>query len=131
MHDHSTSRLSTMRLKKLRLFKKAGSFALIFAVSAFALVYVWERVQVISIGYQIEALKKEKDALIKVNKGLQIEAASLTSPDRIETIAGKDIGMKPAASEQIILVKRVHKGAGKSAGDARRADRPAQAPGKS
>jgi cell division protein FtsL len=131
MYDHSTSRLSTIRLRKLKLFRKAGSFALIFTMSAFALVYVWERVQVISVGYEIESLKKEKEALVKVNKGLQIEAATLTSPDRIETIAGKDIGMKPAASEQIILVKRVHRGTGRSIDDAKRADRPARTPGKS
>jgi cell division protein FtsL len=123
MHDHSTSRISTMRLRKLRLFKKAGSFAIIFVLSVFALVYVWERVQVISVGYEIEKLKKEKDELVKENKGLQIEAATLTSPDRIEAIAGKDIGMKQAASEQIILVKRVHKGPGPCPEKTKRADR--------
>jgi cell division protein FtsL len=131
MHDHSTSRLSTIRLRKLRLVKKAGSFFLIFVLSAFALVYVWERVQVISEGYEIEKLKKDKDALVKENKGLQIEAATLTSPDRIEAIAGKNIGMKQAGSEQLILVKRVGKGRGPTADRTRHADRPATSPGKS
>src|SRR5512135_2486444 len=94
MHDHSSSHLSSLRLRKRRLFKKAGVYSVILLSAAFLLFYVWQRVQVISIGYQIEELKKEKDSLARTNRNLTIEAASLTSPDRVEAIANSAIGMK-------------------------------------
>ena len=115
MTSHMTSHISGLRLRRARFVKKAGAFALIFMISALAMVYVWQRVQVIAMGYQVEDLKKERDELKRVNKGLQIETASLTSPDRIVAIASKDIGMKPATEDQVVLVKRVARGVNRPA----------------
>lgn len=130
MLDHSMSRISGLRLRKALIVKKAGTFALVFLVSAFALVYVWQRVEVIRLGYEIEGLKKQKDELIKTNKGLLIEAATLTSPDRVEAIAVKDIGMKTAVDNQIVMVKRVDKGPGAEADNTRHVERTKPGPGK-
>jgi len=131
MQDHSTSHISGLRIRKARIIKKAGTFTLVFCLSVFALVYVWQRVQVIKLGYEIETLKKQKDELIKTNKGLLIEAATLTSPDRIEAIAVKDIGMKTPAEDQILMVKRVDRGPGAKADDTKHVERAKPGPGKS
>ena len=131
MHDHSSSHLSSLRLRKRRLFKKAGTYSIILLSAVFLLFYVWQRVQVISVGYQIEALKKEKDSLSRTNRSLTIEAASLTSPDRVEAIASSEIGMRTPGDTQIILVKRVNRG-GKAIPDAaRKAEGPMSGPGRS
>lgn len=131
MHDHSSSHLSSLRLRKQRFFKKAGVYSIILLSAAFLLFYVWQRVQVISIGYQIEALKKEKDSLSRTNRSLTIEAASLTAPDRVEAIASSEIGMKTPRDTQIILVKRVDRG-GKAVPDAAsKAEGPTSGPGRS
>ena len=65
MHDHSLSHLSSIRLKKTRLIKRLGISSIVFLVAAFSMIYVWQRVQVIKVGYEIEALKKEKAELAK------------------------------------------------------------------
>jgi len=131
MQEHSTSHISHLRHRKKRLFKRAGSFLLIFSVSVFLLVFVWQRVQVIKTGYEIEKLKKERDGLLKVNQSLKIEAASLTSPDRIETIADKDIGMRAPNDTQIVLVKKVKNGARTGQGPTKTVERPGPQPGRS
>lgn len=131
MTDHSTARLSGLRLRKARLIRKAGTFLLVLFLSAFALVYVWQRVQVIRLGYEIEGLKRQKEDLVKTNRGLQIEAATLTSPDRIETIAARDMGMKTPAENQIVMVRRVGGGPGARADGVRHAERSKPAPGRS
>lgn len=131
MYEHSSNHLSSLRLKKRRLMKKAGTLTLVFFLSAFGFVYVWQRVQVIKTGYEIEALKKEKEALVRTNKGLLIETATLTSPDRIESIASKDIGMRAPGDGQVVMVKRVDKGVGRPADGSRQVKRPIGGPGKS
>ena len=113
--SHMTSHISGLRLRRARFVKRAGAFALILMITAMAMVYVWQRVQVIAMGYQVEDLKKERDELKRVNKGLQIETASLTSPGRIEEIASRSIGMKPASENQVVLVKRIAKGVNRPA----------------
>ena len=131
MYDHSSSRISSTRLRKARFFKKAGTFIAVLLIAAFGMVYVWQRVQVIAIGYQIEALKKEKEDLQRTNKALEIETATLASPDRIDAIARNDMGMKDAQDTQLVVVKLVKKGAGREADGRSRALRVKPAPGRS
>jgi cell division protein FtsL len=107
MHDHSLSHLSSIRLKKTRLIKRLGVSSIVFLVIAFSMVYVWQRVQVIKVGYEIESLKKEKAELLRENNDLQIEESTLTSPERIESIADTDIGMHAPVSGQIVMVKKI------------------------
>lgn len=76
-------------------------------ILALVLFYVWQRTQVVHLGYQIEYLKKEKVALIRNNKELLIEVASLTSPARIESLASSRIGLSTPQREQIVVVQRM------------------------
>ncbi len=112
MLEHSLSCLSSIRIKKARLARRLGVFAAVFAVAAFCMVYVWQRVQVIKVGYQIEALKKEKAGLLRENKDLQIESSTLASPARIESIADSDIGMHVPKTGQIVLVEKASRPVG-------------------
>jgi cell division protein FtsL len=70
------------------------------------LLYVGEKVRIYRLGYQIEALKKEKQELERANRSLKIEASSLTSPARIEEIAVKRLGMVRPGKENVVAVKR-------------------------
>jgi cell division protein FtsL len=109
--------------------KKAGIIGLVLVLSAFGFVFVWQRVQVIKTGYEIEALKKERDALRTTNKSLLIETATLTSPERVEAIARKNIGMRQPQDEQLVMVKRVDRGNGPApAGPQRQVKRPGSGP---
>jgi cell division protein FtsL len=70
------------------------------------MVYVAGKVQIMRLGYQIDALEKEKRELERANRSLRIEASSLSSPGRIEEIAVKRMGMVRPPKENIVVVKR-------------------------
>lgn len=76
-------------------------------ILAAVLCYVWQRVQVVRLGYQIERCKVEKTELIRKNRELLIEISSLTSPDRIERLASSRVGLSVPEREQIVIVKRL------------------------
>jgi len=88
---------------------KRGSLRRVVAVLALVailLLYVGGKVKIVQLGYQIEALEKEKSDLERENRSLRIEAASLSSPARIEEIALKRLGMVRIAKENLVVVKR-------------------------
>jgi len=88
---------------------KRGSLRRVMAVLmivAALLLYVGGKVRIVQLGYQIEALEKEKGDLERENRALRIEAASLSSPARIEELALKRLGMVRVAKENLIVVKR-------------------------
>jgi len=78
----------------------------VLAIVASLLLYVGGKVKIVQLGYQIEALEKEKSDLERENRSLRIEAASLSSPARIEEIALKRLGLVRIAKENLIVVKR-------------------------
>ena len=57
------------------------------------LVYVWQRVEFLRLSYDVEGLKKERLQLQEQNKQLGVERSFLLSPDRIERLARKEIGL--------------------------------------
>jgi len=81
---------------------------LILALLAIAglLLYVGGKVTIMRLGYQIEALEREKQELERANRSLRIEASSLTSPSRIEEIATKRLGMIRPPKDAVVIVKR-------------------------
>jgi len=88
---------------------KPGSgrrIALMLLVVALLMLYVGGKVQLYRLGYQIEALEREKAELERANRSLRIEASSLSSPARIEEIAIKRLGMVRPAKENIVVIKR-------------------------
>jgi cell division protein FtsL len=88
---------------------RRGSFRrvlLALAVISGLLLYVGGKVKIVRLGYQIEALEREKREMERENRSLLIEASSLSSPARIEEIAIKRLGMIRPAKENIVVVKR-------------------------
>ncbi|HUI45322.1 MAG TPA: cell division protein FtsL [Nitrospirota bacterium] len=70
------------------------------------LLYVGGKVKIMRLGYQIDALEREKRELARENGSLRIEASSLTSPARIEELATKRLGMIRPTEDHIVIVKR-------------------------
>ncbi len=85
-------------------FVKRWVFWLLF-ITALALFYVWSRVQVVQLGYEISALQRTNDELSKQVSMLEVEIANLKSPARLENIAKTKLFMQPPASDQIVLIK--------------------------
>ncbi len=88
---------------------KRGNLSRIFIMLLIVvglILYVGGKVKIVRLGYQIEALEREKQDLERENRSLLIESSSLTSPARIEEIAVKRLGMVRPAQENIVAVKR-------------------------
>jgi len=67
-------------------------------------VYGWQHYQWIQYGYRIEEAQKKKEQLAEIKRQLQLERASLSSPQRIDAIARRDLGMTVPAPGQLVPV---------------------------
>src|SRR5437764_13852985 len=76
----------------------------VLAAVALLLLYVWERVEIVRVGYQVERLKVKKGALERERDELQVKLSALTSPERIARVATEKLGLVPPQRGQVILV---------------------------
>jgi len=77
---------------------------LVFLIGG-SLFYVWSRIQVIQIGYEISNTLKEERALAEANKRIRLEIATLKSYTRIEKIAVEELGMGKPKPDQVIVIR--------------------------
>lgn len=89
-------------LERPRLLPALIYTALLLAVSLF---FVWSRLQVTHLEYDISSLEGQVRVARQETRQLQVEAASLRSPERIERIARTDLGLRLPTPEQIVTVK--------------------------
>ena len=69
-----------------------------------ALLFVWVRIQVIQLGYEVSKIRKETTELREQKNRLEAEIAELKSPSRIEAIAKERFGMRLPQSNEIVTV---------------------------
>lgn len=91
-----------LQSKRIDLFSLGVGLLLLLG----GLFYVWQHVQVVRLGYEIEQLKKERAALIQREKELALELAWLKSPKRVEEIARGRLGFITPVPGQIVIVQR-------------------------
>jgi len=96
------SKTGPKRIKLRRLFLFALLMLLFIGGSLF---YVWSRIQVIRLGYEISSALKEEKALTEVNKRLRLEIATLKSYARIEKFAVEELKMAKPKAEQVIVIR--------------------------
>jgi cell division protein FtsL len=72
-------------------------------ILAGSLLYVWQHIQVIRMGYRVERLNAELSTLIQEEKQLTLKLAQLKSLGRIEEIARGRLKMGNPEPSQIIL----------------------------
>lgn len=70
-----------------------------------SIFHVWSRFRLIELNLQVSEASRTLKNLEQEQKRLQLEAASLKTPARVETIAKRDLGMTVPREEQIILVR--------------------------
>ncbi len=80
-------------------------FCIITALIAVSLFYVWSRILVINLGYDLSEAMDKRWKMVGDNKKLHVEIALLKSPARIERIAQEELGMEKPLPGQIILMK--------------------------
>ena len=70
-----------------------------------AMLFVWQRYQYIRLGFEVGALLREKARLEERIEPLQVEAAYLARPERIEKLARQTLAMQPPRIGQVIVVE--------------------------
>jgi cell division protein FtsL len=68
------------------------------------LIHVWLRLQVVHMGYVLSTATKLQGRLEQENRELKIELATMTSPDRLESLARRRLGLVPPEKGQIIVL---------------------------
>jgi len=76
------------------------ALAAMFLFGLFA--YGWQHYQWIQYGYRIEESKKKMQRLAEIGRQLRRERASLSNPQRIDSIARKQLGMVVPAPGQLV-----------------------------
>jgi cell division protein FtsL len=98
--EDSKARPKRIRLNLLILF----TLLILFLIGG-SLFYVWSRIQVIRLGYEISNALKEEKALTEGNKRLRLEVATLKSYARIEKLAVEELRMAKPKPEQVIVIR--------------------------
>jgi cell division protein FtsL len=70
-----------------------------------SLFYVWSRIRVIQVGYEISNALKEGRGLAEASKKLRLEIATLKSYTRIEKIAVEELKMGKPKPDQVIVIR--------------------------
>jgi len=81
------------------------SLVLLLFLIGGSLFYVWSRIQVIQLGYEISNALKEERALAELNKRLRLEIATLKSYTRIEKFAVEELRMTKPKPDQVIVIR--------------------------
>ena len=64
----------------MKIVTVLGALCLVFT-------FVWERVDMVRVGYHIERLKHEKTILERERDELRVKVSALSAPDRIAKVA--------------------------------------------
>ena len=70
-------------------------------------VFVWERVDVVRLGYHVERLKTQKVLLERERDQLQVKFSALMSPERIAKVATEKYGLVPPQQGQVLMVREM------------------------
>lgn len=93
--------------RKDRAVRRRGLFAVaLLALGLIGLVWlhVWLRLQVVHVGYVLSTTSKLQNRLEQENRELKIELATMTSPDRLEALARRRLGLKQPEKGQVVIL---------------------------
>ena len=76
----------------------------IIAGMCLVFLFVWERVDIVRLGYHIERLKTQKVLLERERDQLQVKFSALTAPERIAKVATDKLGLIPPQQGQIFII---------------------------
>jgi cell division protein FtsL len=74
-------------------------------LAALVITYPWVHSEMITLGYQIQELKRDNATLREQRQALILEQAASKSPQRIDQYARGELGLIPASSEQVIFLR--------------------------
>jgi len=90
------------RIERRRRVLRYG--VVLFCFALVILLNVWLRLQVVNQGYALSATTKLHDRLEQEQRELRVEHATLTSPERVEALARRRLGLRPPERGQVIVL---------------------------
>jgi cell division protein FtsL len=94
-------KINGFSLQRPRLLPLFAFIAILLVVSLF---FVWSRIQVVNLAYDISSLESRLRGMQQETQRLRLEAASLRSLARIERFAASELGLRLPAPEQVVTV---------------------------
>jgi cell division protein FtsL len=108
-HSREGIRIDNKRVKRpLFQFTRKRVFSvlfILFLLMGSGMVYVWANFKSTQIGYDLSQLEKEEMRLREINNKLKVELALLKSPQKLEAIATRKLGLTRPEPERIIVLK--------------------------
>jgi len=98
----SIPKINGFALQRPRLFPLIAFVVVLMIV---ALFFVWSRLEVVNLEYDISTFENRLRSLKQESKQLKLEAASLRSPARIEQMARAKLGLRLPTPEQVMTVR--------------------------
>jgi cell division protein FtsL len=99
--DNSRLLREVDRKKRSECLKLFSLGALVFV---FMIAVACQHFQCVRYGYLIQQLKDERAEKVEQNHALKVEFATLSDPQRIDSLARSELGLVPAQPNQIIQV---------------------------
>ena len=100
--------IDNSRLKKEVDYRRTKECFVLMSLGVFCLLILlflaWQHFEILKGGYENESFKKEVSRLEEDNHKLKLERASLRSPQRIDLIARRDLGLVPPQTSQIVVL---------------------------
>jgi cell division protein FtsL len=78
----------------------------LFLVSVL-LFWAWQHFELLRQGYRFEQMQREHVAEVEINRHLRLDIYALRSPERIERMATRQLGMVTPAAADALVVERV------------------------
>lgn len=79
-------------------------FAFIVLLTAVSLFFVWCRVHATSLDYDISRLESAVRSARQETTELRLEVATLGTPQRLEQVATRDLGLRLPVAKQVVTV---------------------------
>jgi cell division protein FtsL len=75
---------------------------LVAAAAVVGIFHVWSQTRVVTAGYRLGELQRERAALLAERNRLEVEVATLRAPGRLERFARERLGMAPPAAGAVV-----------------------------
>ena len=79
-------------------------FISVICLVVVVLVHVWLRLRVVHMGYVLSTTSKLHHQLEQEHRQLQLELATMTSPNRLESMARRRLGLVPPEKGQVVIL---------------------------
>jgi len=99
-HIDNSRLVREVELEKWREYFNLLGLGILVFVSV--LLFSWQHLKCVQDGYEIEGLKAQRIKLQEWNRQLRLSQAGLADPQRIDTLARKNLGMVSPSPQQVI-----------------------------